>query len=50
LEVVAEIIVIVPLLQITVEREKEHEAASFCLIASFGVRADIILTRREVRF
>jgi len=30
------------LLQIDVEQSKELEAASFGLIASFGVRADVI--------
>jgi hypothetical protein len=35
LEVAVEFTIIGSLLQITVKREKEHEAASFGLIASF---------------
>jgi hypothetical protein len=36
LEVAVEFTIIGSLLQITVKREKEHEAASFGLIASFS--------------
>jgi hypothetical protein len=36
LEVAVEFTIIGSLLQITVKREKEHEAASFSLIASFS--------------
>jgi hypothetical protein len=43
LEVAAEFTIIGSLLQITVKREKEHEAASFSLIASIGSKADINL-------
>jgi hypothetical protein len=50
LEVAVEFTIIGSLLQITVKREKEHEAASFGLIASFGCKADIIFRRREVRY
>jgi hypothetical protein len=43
-----EIVVIVPLLQITCETAKEHDPASFGLIASFGGIADAILTPFDV--
>ena len=49
LEVAAEFTAVVPLLQITVKREKEHEAASFCLIASFGGIADLDFPTPDVR-
>jgi hypothetical protein len=47
---VAETFVIVPLLQMASETTKEHGAASFSLIASFGGKADIVITPEKVRF
>jgi hypothetical protein len=45
LEVAVEFTIIGSLLQITVKREKEHEAASFGLIASFSQKRTLALPK-----